>query len=437
MSEMYKLLLKQGMGKPAIPCVKAGESVKRGHCIATADGLGADLHASVAGTVIQVTDEAIFIRGEKSENSEFEIIPPGNIGERVRSAGIVGMGGAGFPTWIKLAQKIPGGTVIANAAECEPILAHNIAEIERGPNEVYRGLLYAMESVDAAHGVIAVKAKHKKAIARLKTIIQDDRVSVFQLEDRYPVGEKRALIRDVLGVLLAPDERTVHANAIVLNSETLSRVSQAVELGRPVLSKNLTIAGKLRRGPKSVTLMDVPIGTRIGDLIESVGGMDRDYGEVITGGPFMSQRVTLDDVVTKTTGAMIVTMPFLKAKAPLGLLVCACSASEARMKEIADQMGADVAASERCKHAVEVHGVLRCRNPGICPGQADRVLRLKKAGAQALLIGNCSDCSNTVMALAPKLNLPVHHVTDSALRAMNLPLVRKLRNHEVNFKLRM
>ncbi|GAY78116.1 respiratory-chain NADH dehydrogenase domain, 51 kDa subunit [Sporolactobacillus inulinus] len=172
--------------------------------------------------------------------------------------------------------------------------------------------------------------------------------------------------------------------------------------------------------------MDVPIGTRIGDLIEEVGGIDGDYGEVITGGPFMNQRASLDDVVTKTTGGIIVTMPFLKAKAPLGLLVCACSADESRMRELASEMGADVAAVERCKHAVDVHGVLKCRNPGICPGQADRVLRLKKAGAQSLLIGNCSDCSNTVMSLAPKLKLPVHHVTDGAMRAMNLPLVRKL-----------
>ncbi|WP_262393249.1 hypothetical protein [Sporolactobacillus inulinus] len=96
MSKIYKLLLKQGIGKPAVPCVEEGVFVKCGQCIATADGLGADLHASVSGTVIQVTPEAIQLQGEKSEDIEFEPIPAGTIEERIQSAGIVGMGGAGF-----------------------------------------------------------------------------------------------------------------------------------------------------------------------------------------------------------------------------------------------------------------------------------------------------------------------------------------------------
>jgi len=96
------------------------------------------------------------------------------------------------------------------------------------------------------------------------------------------------------------------------------------------------------------------------------------------------------------------------------------------MQEIARKMGAEVIAVERCKQAVEVRGTLKCLNPGNCPGQAEKVLHLKKSGAEVLLIGNCSDCSNTVMAIAPKLHIPVYHITDGALRAMNLHLIRKL-----------
>ncbi|WP_353948428.1 proline reductase-associated electron transfer protein PrdC [Sporolactobacillus sp. Y61] len=426
MTQIYKLLLKQHIGNPDSPCVKEGDVVKRGSRIASANGLGADLHASVSGKVIKVTPEAILIKGDKPEKDEFESLRPGTIAERVRSAGIVGMGGAGFPTGIKLSQKISGGTVIVNAAECEPILLHNIAQIESNPDEVYRGLLYAMEAVDAARGVIAIKAKHKKAVSLIKEAINDDRVSVFLMPDLYPVGEERALIRDILGKLLPPEERVITANAIVINSETLSRVTQAVELGRPAVSKNLTIAGKLYGGAKSIPLMDVPIGTRIGDLIESVGGIDGDYGEILMGGPFTGHRVTLDDVVTKTSGGIIVTMPFLKERSPIGLLVCACSADETRMKEMAYEMGGDVVDVQKCKYAVKARGALRCQNPGVCPGQADRLLKLRKAGAKAVLIGNCSDCTNTVMQIAPKLHLHVHHVTDSAMRAMGLHLIRKL-----------
>lgn len=432
LSSDYKLLLKQHIGKPDVPCVKEGDQVRRGTRIALADGRGPDLHASVSGTVTRVTREFIVIQGKKPDSDSFEQLPDGDFRERIRAAGIVGMGGAGFPTRIKLSQEITGGTVIANAAECEPILNHNVAQIEADPEEIYRGLLYAMEAVHAMRGVIAIKSRHRKAISLLKNVIDNDHVSVFPVQDLYPAGEERALIRDILDILVPPEERAITARTIVINSETLSRVTQAVELGRPVISKNLTVAGKLHGGPKALTLMDVPIGTRVGDLIAEAGGIDGDYGEIIMDGPFMGRSVTPDDVITKTTGGIIVTMPFLQERSPLGLLVCACSASEDRMREIAKKMGANVAGVERCKHAVWARGGLKCRNPGVCPGQAERVLRLRKAGARALLIGNCSDCSNTVMSLAPKLHMPVHHVTDSAMRAMDLHLIRKLQKQPSN-----
>ncbi|MCO7127602.1 proline reductase-associated electron transfer protein PrdC [Sporolactobacillus shoreicorticis] len=422
----YKLPLKQHIGNLNKPCVQEGDHVERGQCIARADGLGADLHASVSGTVVEVNAAYIAIIGAKPKGDTFVPLPPGDLRERIRSAGIVGMGGAGFPTGIKLSQEIDGGTVIANAAECEPILNHNVMQIEANPDEVYRGLLYAMEAVGAANGIIAIKAKHRQAIAQIKNVIRDKRITVFPLRDLYPIGEERALIRDTLGILLPPEARAITANTIIINTETLSRVTQAVEYGRPVLSKNITVAGKLHGSPKARVFMDVPIGTRVGDLIEASGGINGDYGEIIMDGPFMGHSVTADDVITKTTGGIIVTMPFLDAKSPLGLLVCACGASEARMRELAKKMRAEVAGVELCKHAVYARGSLKCRNPGVCPGQADRVLRLRKAGAGSLLIGNCSDCSNTVMSLAPKLNIPVHHVTDNAMRAMNLHLIRKL-----------
>lgn len=426
MSRLYRLLLKQHAGAPAVPLVRAGDRVRRGQRIAAAAGLGADVHASVSGAVKAVPADSIVLEAEEPQDGGFEPVPQGGILERVRSAGVVGMGGAGFPTWAKLSAPVPGGTVIANAAECEPILAHNVAQIEEGAEEIVRGLLYAMTAVGASRGVVAVKAKHVGAVAALRRALRDERISIFPLRDLYPMGEERALVREVLGVLLPPEELPSKANAVVFNVETLSRVAQAVEQGRPVMTKNLTVAGRLGGGPKTVVLRDVPLGTRVGGLIDRCGGIEGEYGEILMGGPFTGHSVTPDDVVTKTTGGIIVTMPFLQEKRRLGLLVCACGAGEARMREIAAKMGAEVAAVERCRQAVPVRGALKCENPGECPGQAERVLRLKKAGARALLIGNCSDCTNTVMAVAPKLGLPVHHITDGALRAVNLRLIRRL-----------
>ncbi|MFX3616539.1 MAG: proline reductase-associated electron transfer protein PrdC [Sporolactobacillus sp.] len=431
MGKIYQLLLKQGVGNPCVPCVQTGDTVRRGVRIAVKDRLGADLHASVAGKIEAVTDEAILIREDEQTADTFEPLPPGSLIERIRSAGILGMGGAGFPTEVKLGQSVAGGTVIANGAECEPILAHNCDQMETCPEEIYRGLLYAMDAVDAARGILAIKAKYHEAIHALRRVIADPRISIFELRDLYPVGEERALVRDVLGVLLPPDARPLEAQAVVVNVETLSRVTQAVESGRPVLTKNLTVAGHLLGGPKSVTFTDVPIGTRFGDLIEAAGGLNEEYGEILAGGPYMGQSATVEDVVTKTTGGIIVTLPFIHEPSPIGLLVCACGAKEQRMREMVEKMGGNVVAVAYCKHAVPVHGRFKCRNPGICPGQAERVLELKKAGAEAILIGNCSDCSNTVMAIAPKLKLRVHHITDGAMRAMNLRLIRRLHNLEI------
>ncbi len=163
-------------------------------------------------------------------------------------------------------------------------------------------------------------------------------------------------------------------------------------------------------------------------MLERAGGLSAECGELILGGPFTGRRTAKDAPITKTSGGVIAAMPFLREKRPMGLLVCACGASQSRMEEIAASMGAPVVAVERCKQAEESRGgSLKCQNPGCCPGQAERVLKLKKAGAQVLLIGNCTDCTNTVMTIAPKLGLPVYHCTDGALRAVNLPLVRKMK----------
>lgn len=110
------------------------------------------------------------------------------------------------------------------------------------------------------------------------------------------------------------------------------------------------------------------------------------------------------------------------------MLACACSATPARMKEIAESMGADAVGVEWCKNAVvnEKTGTAKCLNPGICPGQAATVLKLKAKGAEALLIGNCTDCTNTVMGIAPKMDMPVYHVTDFARRATGERIMRHM-----------
>ncbi|TEB06077.1 Electron transport complex protein RnfC [Pelotomaculum schinkii] len=428
MKKLYKILLQQHLGAPDSPLVKIGDRVERGALIAEPVRLGANIHASVSGTVIDVNEKEIVVEADEVQPDTFQPIPASDsIVEMIKAAGIVGMGGAGFPTHVKMDIDIKGGVVIANGAECEPLLAHNIKQIQENPAVVYRGLIYAMRATNAARGIIAIKSKNTKAIASMKSVIDDARIEVATLPDLYPMGEERAIIREVLGQLLKPEQLPSAANAVVCNVETLAAVCEAVELKKPVMTKNLTVIGRLKSGREANIFMNVPIGTPIKDLIAEAGGIEGDYGEIIMGGPFTGKSVDIDSVVEKTTGGVLVTLPLPKEKRKMGLLVCACGAGEVRLRELAQKMGAEVVSVERCKQVVDVKNSIKCENPGNCPGQAEKVLKLKKNGAEVLLISNCSDCSNTVMGVAPKLKLPVYHHTDHIMRAVGHRLVRRLK----------
>ena len=162
--------------------------------------------------------------------------------------------------------------------------------------------------------------------------------------------------------------------------------------------------------------------------MEKAGGLENNYGELIAGGPFTGKRTSLSAPLVKTTGGIIAAECFPKGPEKIGLLVCACGADEARLRQIAADMDSTVAGVEFCKQARLVNSNQKCENPGRCPGQVQKVMALKKAGAEALLISNCTDCSNTVMSCAPQLKLPVYHCTDQALRAVNMPLIRKIKS---------
>ncbi|KPU43517.1 electron transport complex subunit RnfC [Oxobacter pfennigii] len=429
---IYKFLLKQHIGAPAVPIVKEGGFVNRGELIA-AKALGvstisANIHSSVRGKVISINEDSIEISADnEADVGNYIKLKSLTPLELVEEAGIVGLGGAGFPTHIKLSNPLkPGGTVILNAVECEPILGHNILMIENKARKVIRGLHIAMEIVQAKQGKVAVKEKHKEAIEALEKAVDDYNIEICPLPDMYPVGEERAIIRELQGQLLNINELPSSANSIVINAETAYRVYEAVDMKKPLIDKSITVAGKLK-GASIQIFEDVPIGTKVSTLLENAGGCREDYGELIMGGPFTGKRTTMDCPVVKTTGGILATECFPKGPEKLGLLVCACGADEKRMIEIAKDMGSHVTGIEYCKQAQKVNQAYKCENPGKCPGQAGKVIALKKTGAESLLIGNCTDCTNTVMSCAPQMKLAVYHITDGALRAVNHKLIRRLK----------
>lgn len=384
--------LKQHVGAPCKGIVQAGDQVQRGQLIAEPNGLGANIHASFSGKVVDVDGENIVLTiDEEQDFSTFVPIPETDShAKAVEAAGIVGAGGAGFPTFLKLACEIPEGLFIANGAECEALLAHNVKQMSEHIEQLIRGMKYCMEMTKAPKGVIAVKGKHRMLVTRLlKAMDNEPTLDVYQLPDIYPAGDERMIVREVMDIVLEPGQLPTEVGAVIDNVETIKRIAEAIEDRKPFIDKDVTVSGRVKQ--KETVFVDVPIGTPVKTLINNVGGYVEPHGEIVIGGPMTGRSGDEMTPITKTSGGVLVAMPFPQESRKVGLLICECGGSAERMTEIANNMGAEVVAAERCKRMVEVNGRYRCALPGICPGQAATVMSLKKQGAEVVLTGSCSD----------------------------------------------
>lgn len=435
--ENIQMLLKQGaVGKPCEAIVKKGDKVKRGQLIATPTGLGANVHSSVSGEVIDITDDRIIIKPAAKQPKTFEKIKKGSNLEMIKEAGVIGQGGAGFPTYIKIYNGkddkpvLDHGFILVNASECEPGLAHNIQQIDEDPAGLLRGVHYLMEIAGADKGIIAIKKKHRATIEKLDELLKDDpAIERHLLPDIYPMGEERAVVRECLGIELEPDKLPSAANAVVINSETVYSCVAAIEDRKPLIDKWITVRGMIKGGNEAHVFENVPVGTSVQTLIDMAGGIEGNYGEIIMGGAFTGRSCELEEPITKATGAILVTREFRDLHgAKVGILVCACGGNLERMQELVKKYNGVEGHVCYCKQAQEMpNGTRKCERPGNCPGQVQNNLDFKKAGCEYEIIGNCSDCSNTVMASGPKMGLKVLHMTDLAMMAVGHPLYRTLR----------
>lgn len=386
-----RILLNQHIGNAAVPIVREKDEIMRGQLIAKPKGLGANIHSSVNGIIEKITDTAIEIKAFQQQSESFiKIKETKNYIEAIKEAGVVGAGGAGFPTHVKLDTQLDQGIVIANAAECEPTLKHNITLLEKNPQIVVRGLEYVMSITKAPQGIIAIKPKHKKALIGLAKVVKDKKnIKIKFLSNLYPSGDERVVLREILGVELKPGQLPLEANTIVCNVETLKNITLAIEERKPVIDKDITIGGRIQGCKQGKALLNVPIGILAEHIIQKAGGYVEPHGEIIMGGAFTGVLGDEKSPITKTTGGVAVAMPFPKDTRNIGILACDCGAQEDRLLQIAKGMGATVVAMERCKRMKKVKDRYRCEKPGVCPGQAQTVINLKKHGADAVLVGTC------------------------------------------------
>jgi len=224
--ENLQILLRQHVGKPCAPIVKVGDKVKKGTLIAEPTGLGANIFSSAYGVVEEITDEMIVIKPDEEQKDEFVPIEEGTPLEMVRAAGVVGMGGAGFPTAVKLdAHFEDGGYILVNASECEPGLKHNIQQIEEEPEKVIRGVKLCMEISGADKAIFAIKKKNRKAVEILDECLKDEpNITRHLLPDIYPMGEERAVVRECLGIELEPSQLPSAAKSVVEILKEIKRI---------------------------------------------------------------------------------------------------------------------------------------------------------------------------------------------------------------------
>ena len=218
----------------------------------------------------------------------------------LRQAGVVGAGGAGFPSYAKLADGVD--TILLNCAECEPLLKVHRQVLEAFTFEILSALSMLVESVGAKKGIVAIKSHYRSTLEALRAEIGDfPKLSIKTLKSVYPAGDEIILIKEVTGRTVMPGKLPSSVGVTVCNVESVQNVYRALQ-GKPVTKKFVTVAGEV----KSPSTMCVPLGTKISELIEAVGGLTVSDPAYIIGGPMMGKIVSPMNAITKTTNAIIV-----------------------------------------------------------------------------------------------------------------------------------
>lgn len=314
--------LSQHIGAPAVPLVKKGDRVLVGQKIADAGGfVSAPIHASVSGTVKGLESRltatgtmanAIIVENDQQyESVEFtparlEDLSKEQILKRIQEGGVVGMGGAGFPTHVKLSPKDPSSIefVLVNGAECEPYLTSDYRRMLEEPEKVVGGLQVMLRLFDHARGYICIEDNKPDCIQKMKDLVQNlPNIEVKEMMTKYPQGGERTLIYATTGREINSSMLPADVGCVVDNIDTVTAIYQAVIQGMPVTSRIVTVTGDAISQPKNFTVLT---GTNMRELIEAAGGLKGNAAKIISGGPMMGFAMyQLDVPCVKTTSAFL------------------------------------------------------------------------------------------------------------------------------------
>ena len=318
--KVVKIPMSMHIGRPATPVVKPGDTVKVGQRIAEAGGfVSSPIYSSVSGTVKKLEDyhqnnggvtQAIVIESD-GEQTLFEDLKPREVTDldsfvqAVADSGVVGLGGAGFPTAVKLkADPAKVDYILINGAECEPYITADTRTMLDNGERLVKGMKMLYDFYQPEHVWIGIENNKKKAIAHLTELAaRIDGVDVYELPAMYPQGGEKVLIHNITGRIVPEGKLPLDVGCIVVNPTTLVTIMRFLEKGIPLVEKVLTVDGSAVKEPKNLI---VPIGSSIRDVLEFAGGLKCEAKRIIMGGPMMGISIASpDEVVVKNTNAIL------------------------------------------------------------------------------------------------------------------------------------
>lgn len=398
--------LSQHLGKPAKPLVKKGSDVKTGEVIAEQDGfISCPIHSPVTGKVLKISTDsnvsgfpkdAIIIQTNETEENilmlglDVEKVTSEEIIERVKISGIVGQGGAAFPTYVKL---IPPkdkqvDVVILNGCECEPYLTRDYRFMVERTDDVIAGLRLIMKALGVKKGVVGIENNKPEAIEKLKYAVKNfPDISIETLKTKYPQGAEKMLIKAVTGKEVPPGKLPFDSGASIQNIGTALAVFDAIVKGEPQLTSALTVSGKGIKNPHNLI---VKIGTTISDILDYCGGVTEDAVKVVVGGPMMgvAQYDFSAPVMKATSGILVLTAEEVNAHEETPCLRCGMCVNVCPLNLTPTKL-ARLSQLEKLEEAEEL-GITVCMECGTCtftcPANIPLVqwIRLGKQRVQAL-----------------------------------------------------